>query len=47
MRHKPGFVVYLHRTRVTSHTSKVFWHLPEMKFELFDLMADPIKPVLP
>ncbi|MBL8118068.1 MAG: YfcE family phosphodiesterase [Anaerolineae bacterium] len=42
----PGSLYTFTSTRVTSHTYGVL-SLPDMNFELFDLMTDPIKPVLP
>jgi putative phosphoesterase len=42
----PGSLYTFHSTRVTSHTYGVLT-LPDMNFELFDLMIDPIKPVMP
>jgi putative phosphoesterase len=40
----PGSLYTFHSMRVTSHTYGVL-HLPEMTFELFDITAEPIKPV--
>lgn len=40
----PGSLYTFSSTRTTSHTYGVL-HLPEMNFELFDLMTDPMHPV--
>lgn len=41
----PGSLYTFHSTRVTSHTYGIL-HLPGMQFELFDLMSEPMKPVM-
>lgn len=40
----PGSLYTFASTRISSHTYGIL-HLPERRFELFDLMADPMRPI--